>query len=226
MPEDSTKHAPCIGCGAPVAYRTNAKVCCPSCRKERRRASAKAASARMRRKAGIAPVKGTVGQCADCRGQFTRGNVRQYRCPPCQAHADTQKARRFSRDRSKCAKRRERYNRWYREKLATDPAWKLSGHMRVLIHRALRGKKQGRSWRNFVDYTVDELIAHLERQFLPGMSWDNHGEWHVDHIVPRSEFQYTDPDDEAFKRCWALSNLRPLWATDNMRKNATRTHLI
>lgn len=28
------------------------------------------------------------------------------------------------------------------------------------------------------------------------------------------------PDDPEFRECWALSNLQPLWAKDNMSKHA------
>src|SRR3546814_3330220 len=57
------------------------------------------------------------------------------------------------------------------------------------LFRSLGDGKNGRSWEILVGYTVADLMAHLERQFLPGMSWDNRGEWHIDHIRPlcRSE---------------------------------------
>jgi len=57
----------------------------------------------------------------------------------------------------------------------------------------------------------------MERLFQDGMSWGNHGEWHVDHIIPVSEMVrlgVTCP-----KKINALSNLRPVWAEDNLRKN-------
>ena len=98
--------------------------------------------------------------------------------------------------------------------------------MRTLIHRALGKNKAGRSWREFVNYSLEELMSHLERQFLPGMTWENKGEWHIDHIIPRSSFEYESPDDPEFKQAWALTNLRPLWAIDNIRKNATREFLL
>ena len=69
-------------------------------------------------------------------------------------------------------------------------------------------------------------MTHLERQFLPGMTWGNRGEWHIDHIVPLASFTFTSPDDPEFRAAWALTNLRPLWAKDNIRKSAKRTHLI
>jgi hypothetical protein len=39
-------------------------------------------------------------------------------------------------------------------------------------------------------------------------------------------FKFETPEDPDFKACWALSNLRPLWSTDNIRKSDKRTHLL
>jgi hypothetical protein len=70
-------------------------------------------------------------------------------------------------------------------------------------------------------YTREDLVNHLGSKLLPGMSWDNRGNgvggWHIDHIKPVSAFVkegITDP-----KIICALSNLQPLWAEDNLRKN-------
>jgi hypothetical protein len=73
----------------------------------------------------------------------------------------------------------------------------------------------------YLDWTVSELIVHLESQFQPGMTWENYGKdgWHVDHIVPDSWFSYSSPEDEGFKKSWSLSNLQPMWAKENLSKN-------
>ena len=50
------------------------------------------------------------------------------------------------------------------------------------------------------------------------MSFANYGTWHIDHIKPIVQFAregITDP-----KIINALSNLQPLWAEENLRKNA------
>ena len=73
-------------------------------------------------------------------------------------------------------------------------------------------------WFSLVGYTLKDIRTHLESKFLFGMSWSNYGEWHVDHVKPRSFFRYTDPTSSQFKECWALSNLQPLWALDNLKK--------
>jgi 5-methylcytosine-specific restriction endonuclease McrA len=52
------------------------------------------------------------------------------------------------------------------------------------------------------------------------MSWDKFmtEEIHIDHIIPRAYFYYESEEDQDFKDCWALSNLRLAWAKDNLHK--------
>ena len=91
---------------------------------------------------------------------------------------------------------------------------------RVISERvrvALKGNKTG--WRTSVGWTIGELMQHMEAQFKPGMSWDNYGEWHIDHIKPKAKFEFSSAHDEGFKACWSLSNLQPMWASDNSRKS-------
>jgi len=65
--------------------------------------------------------------------------------------------------------------------------------------------------------------SHIERQFLNGMTWEKMGcEIHIDHIVPMAT-AYTEEDVLALNH---FTNLRPMWAKDNLIKNAKRTHLI
>jgi hypothetical protein len=86
--------------------------------------------------------------------------------------------------------------------------------------------KGGRRTDRVLGYTADELRAHLERQFVKGMGWHNADQWHVDHIIPVKAFSITSVDDPDFAACWALSNLRPIWADENRRKGARRVNLL
>lgn len=108
---------------------------------------------------------------------------------------------------------------------------KRSKKAEVRIHsnvsRAIRsglakGRKEGKSTFDILGYTREKLMEHLEKQFEPGMSWDNYGlhGWHIDHIIPKVLFHFQAVTDIDFKRCWALDNLRPMWATDNRKKHA------
>jgi 5-methylcytosine-specific restriction endonuclease McrA len=83
------------------------------------------------------------------------------------------------------------------------------------------GSKGGRHWETLVDFTVEDLKKHLEKKFKPGMTWENcgRGGWHIDHIIPISAFNFELPEDIDFKRCWALKNLQPLWAAENLKKH-------
>jgi hypothetical protein len=62
--------------------------------------------------------------------------------------------------------------------------------------------------------TYAQLAAHIEKQFTEGMSWDNIGKWHVDHIIPVSYYI----DIGAVSSANYYTNLRPLWAKDNLSK--------
>lgn len=102
----------------------------------------------------------------------------------------------------------------------------------VRIHRSiserLRNILKGKSKRTFeyFDFTREDLISHLEKQFSKGMTWENFGQWHIDHITPLSSFEISGEDDPNLKSAWCLSNLRPLWAEDNLRKRAKILFLV
>ena len=51
------------------------------------------------------------------------------------------------------------------------------------------------------------------------MNWDNYGQWYIDHIIPKAAFNITSPYCDDFKKCWALDNLQPLWAENNIKKS-------
>jgi len=102
----------------------------------------------------------------------------------------------------------------YRE----TPKGHISSTMSSYIYQAIRKKKAGRHWESLVGYNLSQLMEHLESQFTDGMTWENYGKWHIDHAKPISSFNYTKPEDDEFKQCWALDNLQPLWAAANIKK--------
>jgi hypothetical protein len=96
---------------------------------------------------------------------------------------------------------------------------RINESMGAMIYLALKEKKNGYKWEDLVGYTCEDLMSHLESQFKEGMSWDNKGQWHIDHIIPRSHFHFNSSEDSEFKKCWAISNLQPLWADENLTKS-------
>ena len=111
------------------------------------------------------------------------------------------------------------HNHWESRRRKTDPKFRLDSNLSKAIRDALKGKKAGQRWEGLVGYTIDNLVKHLEAKFELWMSWENYGKWHIDHIIPKSHFKYEAPEDPDFKKCWALENLQPLEAMENIRKN-------
>lgn len=110
----------------------------------------------------------------------------------------------------------KRYAKNYHTKIQSDPKLKLIRNTRTALWASLK-EKGGTKYQSTFDtlgYSVSELMTHLAGLFTEGMSWDNYGEWHVDHIIPINEFNFTNPSDYEFHKCWELHNLRPMWATN------------
>lgn len=127
------------------------------------------------------------------------------------------------------------YKRSYeKERYKNDPSYRLRNIVSASVRQVLKtnnSSKNGNSIVQYLGYTIDELKVYLENQFEPWMTWDNHGiynpntwddnvsatwTWQIDHIIPHSKFQYTSMEDQAFLDCWALSNLRPYSAKQNI----------
>lgn len=107
------------------------------------------------------------------------------------------------------------------EKHRMKPYRRLCDAVSANINNSIRkGSRQGRGTFELLGYTREELMRHLEKQFDPGMSWANYGVegWHIDHIIPVTAFNFDSPDHEDFRRCWALTNLQPLWGRENISK--------
>jgi hypothetical protein len=115
-----------------------------------------------------------------------------------------------------------KYARDYeRKRRAEDPKYRLGVRTRTAVWQLLkeRGVKKTNKTFDLLDYSIEELMTHLESLFTVGMTWDNYGEWHVDHKIPMNSFQFESTDDIGFKECWRLSNLQPLWGPENLSKD-------
>lgn len=112
-----------------------------------------------------------------------------------------------------------------KERMDTEPEYKLASNVRRSINQALRSQNGGKNGNRTFDklpYSVAELKEHLESQFDETMSWDNWGKgegcWNIDHIYPQSKLPYDSLEHPNFLECWKLENLRPLAAIDNIKK--------
>lgn len=116
---------------------------------------------------------------------------------------------------------REVKKNYERTRKANDPIYKLISNFRTAIYQVLKENNVQKNGHYFeiLKYKPDELISHLEKQFIDGMNWENYGQWHVDHIRPISSFNITEIGDDEFMKCWSLENLQPLWGIDNIKKS-------
>lgn len=215
------------GCGIQVEYRTTPRVYASACKLRIKREKARVSMEAQRRKRGIAAVKGTTVKCAvcGCTVVLNRNRDAKY-CRSCAAEVMRERSRRVALAKAGVPGSRDYHNAWFKEKRRTDPRYAINFRFRAAVRRVLNGGKRGRKWEALVGYTLADLMAHLERQFLPGMSWENRGEWEIDHVVALAHFKFDSAEHPDFRAAWALSNLRPIWAEDNRQKNRTRTHLI
>lgn len=133
--------------------------------------------------------------------------------------------------------RRKKYLKEYREKnaddirktkrdyernrKANDPLYKLISNFRTAIYQVLKENRvdKNQSYFDVLQYTPEQLIVHLEKQFTEGITWENYGEWHVDHKQPISSFNIQEMGDDEFMKCWSLKNLQPMWGEENIRKS-------
>jgi hypothetical protein len=108
----------------------------------------------------------------------------------------------------------------FETKAERDIKKRIKSRVIAYIHYKIKGPPGERGvWEERLGYTIQELKDHLAAQFQPGMSWDNYGQWHIDHIKPIALFRFQSDDDEELKECWALNNLQPLWAEENIKKS-------
>jgi hypothetical protein len=108
-----------------------------------------------------------------------------------------------------------------RKRKIIDPGFRVKCNLRNRLKDLMRTTKKGGSHNvsALIGCSTKQLAKHLESQFARGMSWDNYGidGWHVDHILPCASFNHNDPRQVA--QCWHWTNLRPLWAKENMNKS-------
>lgn len=93
----------------------------------------------------------------------------------------------------------------------------LKQKVRNIISKAVKNKNYKKATRTheILGCSFDELKIHFERQFTKGMTWDNRSEWHIDHIIPISSAK----TEEDVIRLNHYTNLRPLWAKENLSKS-------
>lgn len=103
------------------------------------------------------------------------------------------------------------------KRLKEDDLFKLKYNIRNLIRMSFKNLGYNKNSKTFkiLGCTSQEFYEHIELHFLDGMNWGNRKEWHIDHIIPISSAK----TEEDIIKLNHYTNLRPLWAIDNIRKS-------
>jgi hypothetical protein len=114
----------------------------------------------------------------------------------------------------------EYHKKYKNNKYKADLQFNISCKMKTAIRKSLKYNKNGKHWENLVNYNLNDLIRRLKQTMPKGYTWEDYlkGKLHIDHIIPISAWNFTNPEDMNFKRCWALSNLQLLPAMENYKK--------
>jgi len=114
----------------------------------------------------------------------------------------------------------EYQNNYAKARRQTDPVYAIAKRLRARLCKAVRAAGVGKSAVTFklVGCTPEELAVHIESMFAEGMGWHNRGDWHVDHIRPLASFDLSDPEQQ--RSAMHYTNLKPVWATENMAKSS------
>lgn len=154
----------------------------------------------------------------------SKGFVNQ--CKPCRASKNQKRYKNNSEKRKKQAidyyynnKEAVYANRRIRrrEREATDLNFKLRRRLRNRLYYALKKKswKKDTHFSEYIGCSREELISHIQSQFIENMSWDNYGKWEIDHQIALS---LANTPEEMYKLCH-YTNLKPLWKKDNAAKS-------
>jgi hypothetical protein len=99
-----------------------------------------------------------------------------------------------------------------------EPIFRFKNNVRRLIlHSFKRGKKNFKKTdktEQILGCTIDFFMNYISLQFEKRMDFNNHGKWHIDHIIPLSTAKTKDD----VIRLNHYTNLRPLWAKENISK--------
>ena len=177
---------------------------------------------------------GKMKQCSKCKqwkdeSEFNFSNDRGRYRKECKKCYNKQRKEYYEKNRDQALKyaknyretHKEQRNKYIKHRKIKDFKYKLNLNISRAMRRSLKNGKNGYHWESYVDFTREDLVKHLEKQFTSGMIWGNYGEyWVIDHIIPISIFNFDNYSQLDFKMCWALENLRPLERTKNSKKCA------
>jgi hypothetical protein len=104
-------------------------------------------------------------------------------------------------------------------RLKNDVTFRLLNNLRGRVRLALKGFHKSESTAILLGCSVEFFRSYYCSKFTSGMTWKKvmSGEIHIDHIIPCANFDLSKPSQQ--RKCFHYTNLQPLWAADNFKKN-------
>lgn len=172
------------------------------------------------------------GRCLCCARENTKSKPSLYKTSSVyrQKQSERQKQEKHVKKKRESQKKRrskpdyKEVRKRHYQNTKKEPAQIARRFLRYDLRRVIEGNPGHFRAESAVGYTRDDLIKTIEMQFTKGMSWDNYGEWHIDHIVSVKWFLDQCIEDPSIIN--SLSNLRPIWALDNLSKGSASVFLI
>jgi hypothetical protein len=112
-------------------------------------------------------------------------------------------------------KERKKNDEWRKNKLKNDGFFRMKKRLRDRIRDYMTGKNIGKKTKDIIGLDYEEFKQYISKKFVDGMCWENYGFWHLDHIIPLCEAK----NEEEILKLNHYTNLQPLWAEDNLKKN-------
>jgi hypothetical protein len=104
----------------------------------------------------------------------------------------------------------------YKKKIyKEDGFYRMKKNLRDRVREFLFENNKSIRTKNIVGLDSCDFKSYIEEKFTEGMSWENYGFWHLDHIKPLSLAKNL----EEVMELNYYTNLQPLWAEDNLKKN-------
>jgi hypothetical protein len=161
-----------------------------------------------------------MNNCLLCNKKFIRTDIfRKYCSKNCKIKAQKEKKPDYDKiyyqkNKYKINQQRKKYRN---QRLQKDIDFKIRRYLSHRIYMAVKGYCKSETTIKLLGCSVEQLKKHLEKQFKLDMNWSNYGKWHVDHINPCASFDLSKTSEQ--KKCFNYTNLQPLWAEENLRKN-------
>lgn len=110
---------------------------------------------------------------------------------------------------------RKKTDVWKKKKMKEDGFYRMKKNLRDRIRLYLIDETKSKRTKDIVGLDKLDFKTYIECKFTEGMTWENYGKWHLDHIIPLC--QAKDNDEALLLNHY--TNLQPLWAEENLKKN-------